>query len=94
MMVTPSGRRSSAPTPSPKAIGMAPNSAASVVIRMGRKRSMQAAVMASLEKQAVRAADSFAPDAMLKLWFTALPQMSTQIQDMFTRMMASAGGRS
>ena len=57
-------------------------------------KPMQAAVMASLEKQAVRAADSFAPDAMLKLWFTALPQMSTQIQDMFTRMMASAGGRS
>ena len=57
-------------------------------------KPMQAAVMASLEKQAVRAADSFAPDAMLKLWFTTLPQMSTQIQDMFTRMMASAGGRS
>ena len=56
-------------------------------------KPMQAAVMASLEKQAVRAADSFAPETMLKLWFTTLPQMSSQIQDMFSRMMASAGGR-
>ena len=47
-------------------------------------KPMQAAVMASLEQQAVRAVDGFAPDAMLKLWFTTLPQMSTQMQDMFT----------
>ena len=50
-------------------------------------KPMQAAVMASLERQAVRAADSFSPDAMLKLWFTTMPQLSTQMQDMFTRMM-------
>ncbi len=55
-------------------------------------KPMQTAVMASLEQQAVRATESFAPDAMLKLWFTALPQMSGQVQDMFSRMMAS--GRS
>ena len=52
-------------------------------------KPMQAAVMASLEQQAVRAVDSFAPDAMLKLWFTTLPQMSSQMQDMFTRLMTT-----
>ena len=55
-------------------------------------KPMQAAVMASLEKQAVQAVDSFAPDAMLRLWFTTLPQMSSHMQDMFTRM--ASGGRS
>ena len=57
-------------------------------------KPMQAAVMAIVEKQAVQAVGQFAPDAMLKSWFTALPQMSTQVQDMFTRILAGAGGRS
>lgn len=56
-------------------------------------KPMQAAVMASMEQQAVQAVGQFAPDAMLKLWFTTLPQMSTQMQDMFTRMLAGTGGR-
>ena len=56
-------------------------------------KPMQAAVMASLERQAVQAADHFSPDAMLKLWFTTLPQMSNQMQDMFTRMLSGAAGR-
>ncbi len=56
-------------------------------------KPMQAAVMATLERQAVQAADQFSPDAMLKLWFTTLPQMSTQMQDMFTRMIGGAKGR-
>ena len=55
-------------------------------------RPMQAAVMASLEQQAVQAVGSFAPDAMLKMWFTTLPQMSTQMQDMFSRMVTTAAG--
>ena len=54
-------------------------------------KPMQAAVMASLERQAVQAAEQFAPDAMLKLWFTALPQMSSQMQETFGRMMGSVG---
>lgn len=53
-------------------------------------KPMQAAVMASLEQQTVRAVDSFSPDAMLKLWFTTLPQMSSQMQDMFARMMSAS----
>ena len=56
-------------------------------------KPMQAAVLASLEKQAVQAVGQFAPDAMLKTWFTSLPQMSSQVQEMFTRMLAGAGGR-
>ena len=54
-------------------------------------KPMQAAVMASLEQQAVRATESFSPESVLKLWFTTLPQVSAQMQDMFTRMMAGGG---
>ena len=54
-------------------------------------KPMQAAVMASLEQQAVRATESFSPESVLKLWFTALPQVSVQMQDMFTRIMAGGG---
>ena len=41
-MVTPSGWRSSDPVPLPSISGSAPNSAAIVVIMIGRKRSRQA----------------------------------------------------
>ena len=51
-------------------------------------KPMQAAVMASMEQQAVRATQSFSPEAMLKLWFTTVPQVSAQMQEMFTRIMA------
>ncbi len=54
-------------------------------------RPMQAAVMGALEQQAVQAAGHFAPDTMLKLWFTAVPQLSTQMQEMFAKMLASGG---
>ena len=43
----PSGRRSSAPSPQPSISGTAANSAASVVIRIGRKRSSAAWWIAS-----------------------------------------------
>src|SRR3954467_7957088 len=42
MIATPSGCRNSAPSPKPIASGNAPSAAASVVIRIGRKRSRQA----------------------------------------------------
>ena len=45
-MVMPSGRRISEPGPVPNTSGSAPSSAASVVIRIGRKRSMQASKIA------------------------------------------------
>ena len=55
-------------------------------------RPMQAAMMDALEQQAVQAAGHFAPDAMLKLWSAAVPQLSTQIQEMFAKILA-VGGR-
>jgi hypothetical protein len=55
-------------------------------------KPMQAAVMTHLEQQMLRAADSFAPDAILRMWFTTMPQMSSQMQEMFGRMMG--GGKS
>ncbi len=57
-------------------------------------KPMQAAVMATLEHQAVQAAQSFSPDSMLKLWFTTVPQVSNQMQEMFTRMMGNGMPRS
>jgi hypothetical protein len=54
-------------------------------------KPMQAAVMASIEQQMIRSAESFSPDTMLKTWFTTMPQVSSQMQDMFTRMMGGGG---
>ncbi len=51
-------------------------------------KPMQAAVMANLEQQAVRATQGFSPESALKLWFTTLPEVSVQMQEMFTRLMA------
>ena len=48
-MAIPRGRRSSAPVPLPSASGKAPNKAAMVVMRMGRKRSKHAWKMDSSE---------------------------------------------
>jgi Family of unknown function (DUF6489) len=53
-------------------------------------RPMQAAVLARIEQQTLQAADSFTPDAMLRTWFSTMPQVSTQMQDMFSRMMGAA----
>ena len=51
-MVTPSGLRSSEPVPPSSASGSAPNSAASVVIMIGRNRSSAALMMDSRGRQA------------------------------------------
>ena len=56
-------------------------------------KPMQAAVMSHIEQQTLRAADSFAPESMLKLWFNTMPQLSSQMQDMFTRLMSGGGGK-
>ena len=39
----------------------------------------------------IRGAESFSPDAMLKMWFTTMPQVSNQMQEMFGRMMGGVG---
>jgi hypothetical protein len=53
-------------------------------------KPMQAAVMASLEQQMMRGVDSFSPESVLKLWFTTMPQLSAQMQDMFARMIGGS----
>ena len=55
MMVTPSGRRSSAPSPQPIASGTAPRMAAKVVIMIGRKRVSAAWRIASRGDKALLA---------------------------------------
>ena len=54
-------------------------------------KPMQAAVMASMEKQMLQGVESFSPDSVLKLWFTTMPQVSAQMQEMFTRMVGGNG---
>jgi hypothetical protein len=56
-------------------------------------KPMQAAVMANLEQQMLRGVDSFSPESVLRMWFTAMPQISSQMQDMFTRMMGGGNGK-
>ncbi len=51
---------------------------------------MQTAVMASLEKQMLRGVEGFSPESVLRLWFTTMPQLSANMQDMFARMMGGS----
>ncbi len=70
-MVRPSGWRSSEPTPVPSISGSALNSAAAVVIRIGRKRSRQAWKMASRgDLPAWRSASSAKSIIMIAFFFT------------------------
>ncbi len=58
-------------------------------------KPMQAAVMARMEKQMLDAADAIAPDAMLKSWFSLIPQTQEQVQRMmagFLNMAAKSPG--
>ena len=57
-------------------------------------KPLQAAVMGHIEQQMLRAADQFSPDAVLRMWFSAMPQIPGQMQDMFTRMMGSTPSNS
>ena len=71
MMAMPSGRRSSAPSPKPMASGSAPRTAASVVIRIGRKRSRQASRTASTgDRPRERSASSAKSMIRIAFFFT------------------------
>ena len=77
MMVMPSGKRSSEPVPLSSASGSAPNSAASVVIMIGRKRSRQACTIASRgDRPSSRSASSAKSIIMIAFFFT-MPISST-----------------
>ena len=69
-MATPSGRRSSAPMPLPRASGSAPSRAAIVVIMIGRKRSRQARRMAAKASMPSRCAAMAKSIIMIAFFFT------------------------
>ena len=90
-MATPSGWRSSAPTPVPSIKGSAPNSAAKVVIRIGRSRNRQARRMASSgESPSLRSACRAKSIIMIAFFFT-MPMSSTMpMTPMTPRSMRAA----
>ena len=70
-IVIPSGRRSSEPVPVPNASGSAPNSAAIVVIKIGRKRSMHASKIESrVDLCSCRSATNAKSIIMIAFFFT------------------------
>ncbi len=71
MMVMPSGLRSSEPVPCSNASGIAPNSAASVVIMIGRNRRIEACTIASRGvRPCLRSASSAKSMIMIAFFFT------------------------
>ena len=71
MMATPSGRLSSEPGPAASASGKAPSRDASVVIRMGRKRSRHASWIAcSGVRRRCRSASSAKSTSMMPFFLT------------------------
>ena len=81
MIATPSGRRSSAPSPKPIASGSAPSAAASVVIRIGRKRSRQASrTAATAERPRLRSASSAKSMIRIAFFLTMPSSRNTPIR--------------
>ncbi len=56
-------------------------------------KPMQAAVLARMEEQMVNAVDALTPEAMLKSWFTVMPQSAEQMQKMFTGFLTQPFGK-
>ncbi len=77
MMVMPSGLRSSEPVPLSSASGNAPNSAASVVIMIGRKRSSEACTIASRGDMPCPRSASSAKSIIMIAFFLTMPISST-----------------
>ena len=77
MIARPSGWRSSEPVPPPSSIGSAPSIAASVVIRMGRKRSSEASKIASSGDLPCSRSASRAKSTIMMAFFLTMPISST-----------------
>ena len=73
MMVMPSGRRSSVPGPVAITSGMPANSAAIVVIRIGRKRALQASKIASADDRPRLRSASSAKSTIMMPFFLTMP---------------------
>ncbi len=56
-------------------------------------KPMQAAVLAKMEEQMVNAVDALSPEAMLKSWFTVMPQSAEQMQKLFTGFLTQPFGK-
>ena len=89
MMVMPSGRRSSDPTPWPKASGVAPSIAAIVVMRIGRNRSRLASRMASKALLCSLRCASSAKSIIMIAFFCTIP-INRTIPMMATTVSSSA----
>src|SRR5258708_10050022 len=78
-MAMPSGRRNSDPAPPPIAIGKPPNSAAKVVIMIGRKRNRQASWIASRSEEHTSELQS--PDLVCRLLLEKKKNTTLQERD-------------
>ena len=56
-------------------------------------KPLQAAVLAKMEEQMLTAADAMSPEAMLKSWFTAMPQSADQLQKLFSGFLTQPFGK-
>lgn len=57
-------------------------------------KPLQAAVLAKLEEQMVASVDALSPEAMLKSWFSVMPQNADQVQKLFSSFMTPPFGKS
>ncbi|MGD0635213.1 MAG: DUF6489 family protein [Beijerinckiaceae bacterium] len=52
---------------------------------------MQQAIMAEMEKNILKEAQRFTPDAMLQNWFSSIPQGADLFRDFASKMIAASG---
>lgn len=52
---------------------------------------MQAAIMAEMEKNIMKEAQRFSPDALMQTWFSNVPQSADWFRDLFSKMIATSG---
>ena len=56
-------------------------------------KPLQAAVLAKLEEKLVTGVDALSPEAMLKSWFSAMPQNAEQLQKLFSNFLTPPFGK-
>ncbi|WP_158807548.1 DUF6489 family protein [Beijerinckia sp. L45] len=52
---------------------------------------MQAAIMAEMEKNIMKEAQRFSPDALMQTWFANVPQSADWFRDLFSKMIVTSG---
>lgn len=50
---------------------------------------MQRAIMAEMEKNVMKEAQRFSPEALMQNWFSGMPQGADWVRDMFTKVLAA-----